>query len=455
MNVNKKCSLKKHSEIDAISFCVECNVYMCNKCLNYHNEFLENHHKHNIDKNIQEIFTGICKEEDHKKELYYYCKTHNVLCCVACISKIKGKGNGQHSDCEICFIEDIKNEKKNILNENIKNLEEFSKTIDNSIKELKQILEKVNKDKEELKMEIIQKFTKMRNTINEREDKLLSEIDNKFNELFFQGGDDIIKKSEKFPDKIKNALIKGKQINNDWDNNNDILNSKINDCIQIENSIKLIKNLNDNIKKYNEQNSEIKFITNDEDDFNDIITKIINFGGIINKEPAENIFKFKFKNGMNYSVSENGLIATKNSGEDDWNCTIIGDKEIPKNKITKWKIKLNNFIIKSNTINILIGIGPNNPNNEDCFYRECWAFCCGTSEIVIKSNDSKKYKNHSGKLKEGDIIEVTVDRISGNLSFAVNDLDYGIACSQIPKEDILYPIILINDQNQIVEIVQK
>ena len=115
---------------------------------------------------------------------------------------------------------------------------------------MKQILEKVNKDKEELKMEIIQKFTKMRNTINEREDKLLLEIDNKFNDLFFKGGDDIIKKSEKFPDKIKNALIKGKQINDDWDNNNDILNSKINDCIQIENSIKLIKNLNDNIKKY-------------------------------------------------------------------------------------------------------------------------------------------------------------------------------------------------------------
>ena len=52
MNVNKKCSLKKHSEIDAISFCVECNVYMCNKCLNYHNEFLVNHHKYIIAKLI-------------------------------------------------------------------------------------------------------------------------------------------------------------------------------------------------------------------------------------------------------------------------------------------------------------------------------------------------------------------------------------------------------------------
>jgi len=212
MNTSKKCSSKKHSEIDAISFCVDCNIFMCNKCLNYHNEILENHHKYNLSENFEEIFTGICKEENHKKELIYYCKTHNILCCVACISKIKSGGNGQHSDCNVCSIDDIKDEKKNILKENISNLEEFSKTIENSINELKQILEKINKDKEELKMEIIQKFTKMRSAINEREDKILSEIDSKFNDLFCQEGDDIIKKSEKFPEKIKNSLIKGKQI---------------------------------------------------------------------------------------------------------------------------------------------------------------------------------------------------------------------------------------------------
>ena len=69
MNIKKKCSLKKHSDIDAIIFCIECNVFMCNKCLNYHNEFLEIHHKYNLDKNFDEIFTGICKEENHKNEL--------------------------------------------------------------------------------------------------------------------------------------------------------------------------------------------------------------------------------------------------------------------------------------------------------------------------------------------------------------------------------------------------
>ena len=89
----KKCSFENHSEIDAVSYCVECDVFMCNKCLNQH-EFLKNHHKYNINKNFDELFIGICKEKNHRNELEYFCKDHNQLCCAACISKIKGYGNG-------------------------------------------------------------------------------------------------------------------------------------------------------------------------------------------------------------------------------------------------------------------------------------------------------------------------------------------------------------------------
>ena len=46
------------------------------------------------------------------------------------------------------------------------------------------------------------------------------------------------------------------------------------------------------------------------------------------------------------------------------------------------------------------------------------------------------YIGHSGRLKEGDIIEVIVDRISESLSFLVNDIDYGIAFTEIPKDEI-------------------
>ena len=61
----------------------------------------------------------------------FYCKNHNKLCCAACLSKMKVNGYGQHFNCEVCLIKDIKKEKKNKLKENIKYLEESSKNIMN------------------------------------------------------------------------------------------------------------------------------------------------------------------------------------------------------------------------------------------------------------------------------------------------------------------------------------
>ena len=86
-------------------------------------------------------------------------------------------GYGQHFNCEVCLIKDIKDEKKNKLKENIKYLEDSSKNT----------LSKI--------------FTKIRNIVNEREDKLLLELDTKFDEIYFK--EDIIKKGEKLPNQIK------------------------------------------------------------------------------------------------------------------------------------------------------------------------------------------------------------------------------------------------------------
>ena len=133
---NIKCSSKKHEEIKAVAFCQACKAYLCNKCLNYHSELFEEHITSDLNKNIKEIFSGICYEEKHKEVLEYLCKTHNVLCCAACLSKINSKGNGQHKDCDVCNIEEIKEEKKSKLKENIKYLEDYSKTIEQSINEL-------------------------------------------------------------------------------------------------------------------------------------------------------------------------------------------------------------------------------------------------------------------------------------------------------------------------------
>ena len=447
MNIHK-CSIKKHGDINATNYCSECNIFMCNKCVNLHSELFENHHKFNIDQNIKDIFTGICKESNHKQELEFYCKNHNKLCCAACLSKIKGNSNGQHYNCDVCLIHEIKEEKKNKLIENIKFLEDFSDKLENSIKELKIIFEKLNNEKDSLKMKISKIFTKIRNVINEREDELLLEVDNKYNNFT---KDYEINKIENIPDKIKIFLEKGKILNKEWEKKENNINSIINDCINIENNIIIINQINETIEKYNLYNDKISFIPDNDDEINEYLEKLKIFGKIVKVE-LEN-FKFKFKSGTNYTLSNNNLVATKTSGGDSWNCTIIGDKEIPKDKISKWKIKINNFKIKFNNWGILIGIGPNNPNNEEYFNRRCISFICGKSKLCIKSRYDENYNNKSGKLKEGDIIEVIVDRKLGNLSFSVNGDNYGIAYSNIEKEETLYPIVMINDENQIVEII--
>ena len=115
-NQKKKCSLKKHSEIDAIIYCQQCKTYFCKKCQNYHNEIFEEHNIINLN-NSCVIFIDKCKENNHINKLEFYCKDHNTLCCVSCVSKIREEGYGQHSDCNICHIKYIKEEKKNKLKE--------------------------------------------------------------------------------------------------------------------------------------------------------------------------------------------------------------------------------------------------------------------------------------------------------------------------------------------------
>ena len=443
MEEKKKCSSKKHSDIDARYYCIECNVFICIKCFNFHSELCDNHHTYELNKNVKEIFTGLCPEINHGKELDYFCSDHNQLCCVVCLSKVKDKGYGKHHDCEICNIEEIKDEKKNKLAENIKNLEELSNTINNSINELKEMIEKINKSKEEIKLKIAKVFTKIRNAINEREDEIISDIDKKYNNLGIN--EEIIRKSEKLPQKIKISLDNGKKLNDNWDNNEKKLNNKINDCINIENNIKNIIDIKKSVENNKLKEVDISFLDENDEEVNYFIKNIKIFG----EAPYDKLLRFK--PGNNYIIANNGKIATKNNGGKSFNCVIFGNKEIPKNKTSSWKIKLNSNT--SQPWDILIGIGPDNPNNENEFYKKCWSFISSNSKICLKSNNCTDYNNHSGRLKQGDIVEVIVDRKLGNLSFAVNNINYGIACSNIPKDEILFPTVTIHDQNLSVEII--
>ena len=286
---NKKCSLDEHNEIDAIFYCQECRINMCNKCEKYHSRLLKNHHIYSLDKDINEIFTGLCTKRKHSLELEFYCKTHNQLCCAACISMIRKYGKGQHKNCEIYSITKIKQSKKETLENNLKILEELSNKFEPSIKELKSINEKIDESKEKLKNKISIIFTKIRNELIIREDKLYAEIDEKFNGLFFN--DNLIRESEKIQKLSKQTIEKGKIKENEWDDEKK-LSKVINDCINIENTMKSISLIYDKINKINSnKNVEIEFYPNNFEMEKGLLNEIKNFGGIkIVKKKVENIF---------------------------------------------------------------------------------------------------------------------------------------------------------------------
>ena len=131
----------------------------------------------------------------------------------------------------------------------------------------------------------------------------------------------------------------------------------------------------------------------------------------------------------------------------------MGNIEIPKNYISKWKIKLNYMTdYRLNSWSILIGIGPKYDGSKN-FHHKCWSFICGECSFNIRNKVSKSNMSKT-RLKSGTVIEIIVDRIKGNLSFIVNGNDCGVACKEIPKEEILYPFVSLYDNGQIVEIVE-
>ena len=343
-----KCSSKIHQNDKATSYCQDCRIYMCEKCQKMHLEYYT-HNQININENEnqKDIFTGICKEENHINYLDFYCKTHNKLCCLACISKINKKGYGQHKDCEICIIEDIKEEKRLKFKENIKEFENLSNTVNVSINQLKKTFEEINNKKEEMKLKIQKIFTKFRNELNNREDELLLMIDNKFNNSFIK--EDNIKNFEKLPIQITKVLEEIKLIDKDWEINK--LNYFLNYCNSIENNINNIKKENESLQSsilskiysiyYNPKESEV----------NEIVEKIKSLGDIYYefefKAPEKELNKEK-----EYAISgDKNNIVTKLSTNPSV-IRILTKNILEPQKEYNLKIK----IINSKSKNIMVGI---------------------------------------------------------------------------------------------------
>ena len=443
-----KCSLSDHSKIEAVFFCQECRIFMCNKCEKSHSDIFKNHHLFKLDKDINDIFTGFCKEKEHLEKLLYFCKTHNKLCCASCITKIKDERNGQYTDCDIYIIKDIENEKKNKLKENIKCLENLSKSLEESINKLKNLFEKINQNKEKLKLKIQKIFTTIRNDINNREDELLSEVDKIFNKYFFD--ENIIKDSEKLPNKIKESLEIGKIIENQWNNKN--LNSLINDCLNIENNIKEINNINENVNKCNSTDLNIKF-SPEEKDINSFLETIRKFGNVY----YNNKYSFKkcpinINEERKYTVTGNkNNIFTKTGKDAVWMGTIC-ENELEKSiEEHIWKIK----ILKTSIYNIMIGVATIDFDINSASYESNknygWYYYCYNGQLF--SGPPHNYQNKSTDLKtKKNEITVIMNMKNRTLKFIIDNEDKGNIYTDIPLDKPISPSVLLYNTNDSVEI---
>ena len=241
---------------------------------------------------------------------------------------------------------------------------------------------------------------------------------------------------------LDKKLIKQKKLNE----------SLLEEIKLLKEDLKILKEENKELKVSNEEfKKEIEKLKSSNGLLFELYSKVIkNFNDIYYENKDK--FNFKFLLMTNYSISYNGLIATK-LFKDDWSTSTIGDNKIPEYRLSHWRIRINKISEDNkNTWKILIGIGPNYDFSE-LFHRKCWSFICGKCELCLRDEKSIPYNNiKRRKLKSGDIVEVIVDRTKGELSFKVNNEDFGIASKDIPNEGDLYPFISMYNQGQIVEI---
>ena len=442
MITNKKCSFEEHKDIDAISYCSKCDIYVCEKCKDYHNNLINRNHNQIFNKENNEI----CLEKNHQEKLEYFCRTHNKLCCRACVTKIKGLGNGQHSECDICFVKDITDERKNILEQNIIYLKNNRTSFDSLINKLKEAYKEISDKKEKLKIRIQKFFTKIRNEINKREDQLLLIVEQVYENYFFNKN--FSKDIDKIENKLNLSINKGMLVSNEY--NNDEINfiSLINDCILIEDCIKEINYLKENYEKYEKNETLAIDLKLKEEEIN-FLNNIKNLGNIYT-----NNFFFKFKffiDEYNYTnrkyiiIGEKENIAKKMT-EDNQFTLIRCENKLELNKIYKWKINILNSKLKV----ILVGISQDEEElNPSLNNINGWYFYCFNSTLY--SGKPHNYKNKQTNLDkiDKDII-ISFDMNKATLSFiSKNKIE---SYYNIPLDKPLYPSILLHDEYDTIEI---
>ena len=216
--------------------------------------------------------------------------------------------------CESCLNE--KNNKIGIhIDCNIYTIEEIKDKKKNILKENINNLKKINKtiiksidelkgiyeNYKRAKNKIQSIFIKIRNAANIREKELLKELDEQYKTYFFD--ESFVKESNNLPDEIKKCLENCRKIKGIWNKKNKF-SSFINDYTVNEKKIKEINKINDKIIKYISCKNKIVFNSN-KNEIKNFIQKINNIGNVKNNFDNEDKMKKGFDNKIGLSKGSN------------------------------------------------------------------------------------------------------------------------------------------------------
>eukprot|EP01112_Ceratiomyxa_fruticulosa_P007582 TRINITY_DN1971_c1_g1_i1.p1 TRINITY_DN1971_c1_g1~~TRINITY_DN1971_c1_g1_i1.p1 ORF type:complete len:296 (-),score=58.99 TRINITY_DN1971_c1_g1_i1:33-920(-) len=141
---------------------------------------------------------------------------------------------------------------------------------------------------------------------------------------------------------------------------------------------------------------------------------------------------WNWKNGPNYTISNNGFTITKTDGVDDWTVTALAHQSIDVSKRGKysWKVRIDNGI------DHMIGVANTflDQNAMSNFQNSGgWFFYTYNSTIYHTSSPSSPYPR-TDQLPIGTIIGVHLDLDQRTLSFSVNGEMKGVAVRDFPLD---------------------
>ena len=142
-------------------------------------------------------------------------------------------------------------------------------------------------------------------------------------------------------------------------------------------------------------------------------------------------------------------------------CTIIGNAPLPPSRTSSWNINVLK-LLKNEARSFFVGVAPSDINqNEDNNYEKCgWYLDCYKLELFSGHPHDYRYKNYGPGIEwgggkyfhTGDSVGVVMDTTSGELSFYLNKINYGIAFERIPLDKPLVPCVILKNDGDSVEL---